>query len=787
MNEVYFNNKKDVPRFRRISTRIILVIVPTALLILALFLGLTYYFFRNQILSENNEKTNEMLEKTILQIRIELLNNSSISQHFAEYGECVTKESIENGELENYIKNVIFRNDNTMSGGVWYEPYALYPDKYHFGPFAYIDDGGKFWVPNYGDEVDYFQTQWYQSGIASKGEVIWSEIYNDPVSTQNMITSSVPFFDETGKPRGLGTADMNLKDVEKIVSGISIGNTGKLFLLSAAGQYISYWDNSRTLADTIFFDHDHDLRKIGEDALGGKITRGEYTLSGRKYTVYFRHIADVDWYLVALIDNSVLNNMMLLNIFILAVIPLFGVLLIVLAAFDLSQYIKKVTSKINKFSKISSEEDFANRIPITENDEFGIMENNLNHMMGQLEELQKKALKESENAKSASQAKSLFLANMSHEMRTPLNAIIGMTSIANASPSAEKKEYCLKKIADASTHLLGVINDVLDMSKIEANKLDISLVEFNFEKMLQKAVNVINFKVEEKSQNFSVSIDKNIPRTLIGDDQRLLQVITNLLSNAVKFTPENGYVRLDTLLKTEEAGLCTIEISVTDTGIGISDEQQQRLFLSFEQAESGTARRFGGTGLGLAISKRIVEMMGGNIWLKSTLGKGAAFIFTVKLLRGDEAQQSRLSLAETASDETETDRVSLYRFDGFRILLAEDVEINREIVISLLESTGIEIDEAENGVKAVDMFSAEPDRYDLILMDIQMPEMDGYEASKRIRSLAFPKAKIIPIIAMTANVFREDIDACLAAGMNAHIGKPIALEEVLVNLKMFLP
>jgi signal transduction histidine kinase/CheY-like chemotaxis protein len=516
-----------------------------------------------------------------------------------------------------------------------------------------------------------------------------------------------------------------------------------------------------------------------------------------------------------------------------------------------------------------------------------------------------------EEAKAASRAKSDFLSNMSHEMRTPMNAIIGMTAIAKSSSDIERKDYCLNKIDGASAHLLGVINDILDMSKIEANKFELSPVEFDFEKMLLKVANIINFKIDEKRQNFTVHIDKNIPRNLIGDDQRLSQVITNLLGNAVKFTPEGGAISLETRFVKEEDGVCTIQIEVIDTGIGVSLEQQQRLFTSFEQAESSTSRKFGGTGLGLAISKRIVELMGGEIWIESEPDNGSTFAFTVRAERGQERRHDILSpgvdwknirvlVADDAQDVREymkeimngfgvtcdiaasgeealklVDRMGAYDlcfvdwkmpgmdgielsriiksdtdnksvvimisatewnvieeeahsvgvdkflskpifpssiadcinecfgaavalesgadktgetdcFEGYCVLLAEDVEINREIVASLIEPTKLMIEYAENGVEAVEMFSAAPDKYDMIFMDVQMPEMDGYEASRRIRSLGIPRAKEIPIVAMTANVFREDIEKCLASGMNAHVGKPLNFDDVLVRLREYL-
>jgi signal transduction histidine kinase len=402
-----------------------------------------------------------------------------------------------------------------------------------------------------------------------------------------------------------------------------------------------------------------------------------------------------------------------------------------------------------------------------------------------------------DQAKKASQAKGDFLANMSHEMRTPMNAIIGMTAIGKAARDIEKKEYCLGKIEEASTHLLGVINDILDMSKIEANKFELSIEEFEFEKMIQKVSNVINFRVEEKHQIFTIAIDKDIPPSLIGDDLRLSQVIANLLSNAVKFTPDQGVIKLEAVLEKAsgakgmdgEDGICTIRISVTDSGIGISPEQQARLFSSFQQADSSTSRKFGGTGLGLAISKRIVEMMEGFIWVDSKPGKGSVFTFTVPLKVGkavadkDDTGTGENSIGQNAGSETEVQD----NFAGYRILLAEDVEINREIVLTLLEPTKVSVECAENGELAVRIFNASPDAFDMIFMDIQMPLMDGYEAARVIRASVASNAKTIPIIAMTANVFKEDIAKCFEAGMNGHVGKPLDFEDVLVQLRKYLP
>ena len=378
----------------------------------------------------------------------------------------------------------------------------------------------------------------------------------------------------------------------------------------------------------------------------------------------------------------------------------------------------------------------------------------------------------------AAHAKGAFLSNMSHEIRTPLNAIIGMTAIGKISDDVDAIRYTLEKIEDASTHLLGIVNDVLDMSKIDSGKFELSLEAFDFERMIQRVVNVISYKAEEKAQAFTVDIDKRIPAVLIGDDQRLAQVITNLVGNAIKFTPEGGAIALRANLLEETDAACIIQVEVTDNGIGISQEQQKKLFMTFQQAETNTSRKYGGTGLGLSISKSIVGMMQGRVWVESQLGEGATFAFTAQLHKVGDAQTAQPEAGETDAEPA--------LFAGKRILLAEDIEINCEIVKSLLEPTQAEIIIAVNGAEAVRTFSQSPDTFDLILMDIQMPEMDGYEATRRIRQLDAANAGTIPIVAMTANAFKEDIERCLKAGMDGHIAKPLDMGEVMRVLQLYL-
>jgi len=396
-----------------------------------------------------------------------------------------------------------------------------------------------------------------------------------------------------------------------------------------------------------------------------------------------------------------------------------------------------------------------------------------------------------EIAEQSSRAKSEFLARMSHEMRTPMNAIIGMTTIYNSTDDPKRKNYCIDKINEASKHLLGVINDVLDMSKIEADKFEIFYSKFDLKQMLKRITEVMLFQIEEHKQQLMVNVNPNIPELVVTDEQRLAQVITNLLSNAVKFTPDGGEISLAAEKVSDENNCCVIRFTVKDNGIGISKEQQKRLFVPFEQADGSISRKFGGTGLGLSISRHIIKILGGNIRTESEMGKGSSFIFEIPVKKPESSNLIKIKSLPSKKDVNEADmqegtESSNGIFSGRRILLAEDVEINREILFALLEHTGIHIDSAEDGKAALEKFTAAPDSYDLILMDIHMPNMDGYETTTRIRKSGLIGADSIPIVAMTANVFREDIERCLSSGMNSHLGKPVDATEVIAQLKEYL-
>ena len=391
------------------------------------------------------------------------------------------------------------------------------------------------------------------------------------------------------------------------------------------------------------------------------------------------------------------------------------------------------------------------------------------------------------DAETASKAKSEFLSRMSHEIRTPMNAIIGLSEIASGSDDIGRIKSCLLKIEHSSRHLLGIINDILDISKIEAGKLVLEEEEFSLSTNIGFVVSIVQPRAKEKNISIDLSTPNLVHDVVRSDSLRLNQVLLNLLSNAIKFSDDGSQIDLHLEELPRDADdpddplgeLCKFRFSVRDYGIGIDKKQAARIFQPFEQAGAGISRQYGGTGLGLAISKRIVEMMGGKFSLETEPDKGSTFSFTIRAAAW-EKRDAPDGGALTATPETEDGGTASFDFSGRRALIVDDIEINREIIAELLAPTGLLAEHAEDGRQAVRQFEHSSEGYyDLILMDLQMPVMDGLEATKKIRALSRGDAKTVEIVAMTANVMKEDIDQALSAGMNGHIGKPIDIKRTL--------
>ena len=370
-------------------------------------------------------------------------------------------------------------------------------------------------------------------------------------------------------------------------------------------------------------------------------------------------------------------------------------------------------------------------------------------------------------AEDAAQAKSAFLANMSHEIRTPMNVIIGLTHLMMRDAHDPTTSDRLAKVGDAAMHLLDIINDILDLSKIDAGKLALAPVDFSVDALLARATALVTDGARRKG--LALTVDRgDLPQALRGDALRLSQILVNLLSNAVKFTSRGSVVlRCDVLARAGSEW--TVRFAVRDTGVGISAEAQERLFSPFEQADGSTTRRFGGTGLGLSIARELAQLMGGGVGVESEPGRGSVFWFTAKLQSAGAQEQDAPSPRDAAVASRGVEQTLKERHRGARVLIADDNRINQELATELLRLVDLQVEVADNGRIAVDM--TRRGGYDLILMDMQMPEMDGLEATRLIRGV--PELDSTPIVAMTASAFGADRDACLAAGMNDHIGKPV--------------
>ncbi len=378
-------------------------------------------------------------------------------------------------------------------------------------------------------------------------------------------------------------------------------------------------------------------------------------------------------------------------------------------------------------------------------------------------------IKSKEIAESATKSKSRFLANMSHEIRTPMNGIIGMANILKTTSLTEEQQDHLSLISISANNLLAIINDILDLSKIESDQLNMENIDFDLIENINDIIKISQIKTNEKGIYLNVIFEKNTPRFVKGDPIRLNQIILNLVNNAVKFT-EKGGVDVFVSLAEEKEDSIFLKFKVVDSGQGISAEGQKKLFKEFSQVYSYTSRKHGGTGLGLAISKKLAEKMNGEIGVESELGKGSTFWFTVQLNKGSSAEK----LSREIND------INICESDAtLKILLAEDNLINQKVAKMTLEKMGHYVDIAENGEVAVEKFLA--NEYDLILMDVQMPIMNGIDATRQIRKIeeAIDKSKGIRIVAMTANVMKQDKEEYLASGMDDFVSKPFKINELL--------
>ena len=447
------------------------------------------------------------------------------------------------------------------------------------------------------------------------------------------------------------------------------------------------------------------------------------------------------------------------------IILMISILLSLILAFIFQKIITKpIFMLYNTMNKISINKDYSIRSKIRSKDEIGQLSDGFNSMIFQIEQQTNYLNKAKEKAVVSLKAKERFLANMTHELRTPLNSIIGLSNLLSETELKSEQNNYLNNIKSSSSHLLNIINDLLEYSKLGANKLQFEKREFEITKIIERIEGSMKFELQKKNLKFSTYINKDVKHILIGDEHRLNQILINLIGNAIKFTPE-GSIKLEVYKLFETESVINIEFKIIDTGIGIKKEKQKIIFDSFSQASDGITREYGGTGLGLSITKELIEHQGGEIKVESTKNKGSVFSFIIPYKKKKNAN-TVLNLKQN------------YAPNNIKILVVDDNDMNLLFTKSLLIKRKFDVETSNNGNDAIDKIKN--DNFNIILMDLYMPEIDGYETTRKIRLLDNENKKNIPIIALTAAATIIEIDRCFKVGMNDYLIKPFEVEK-LVN------
>ncbi|MBD0401116.1 response regulator [Flammeovirga sp. EKP202] len=569
-----------------------------------------------------------------------------------------------------------------------------------------------------------------------------------------------------------------LNNNTQIVTGVIFDKEQRLFAIYSKTALLQAKDKNIELYDKVILDKDW------------QISHAEFIPSFSQNNTTFALLENyLDIYVSTFDENGRINTVYLrsdltsirerITTYFFMFFLIVGSVLIFVSTLSvpLQRSISKPILELERIANIiSKKKDYSIRIKDRRDDEIGLLIDAFNGMLSKIELQNESLIHAKEVAESSAKAKQEFLANMSHEIRTPINGVMGMTDLLQDTKLNEEQKHLLKVLKSSASHLLVVINDILDISKIESGKLSFEEQVIDVKEVTSSIIDAFSIQTNQKGLNTILDISKKVPERIVGDPVRLKQVLINLYSNAVKFTFD-GSIIISVRNKFENDKKVTLQFSVKDTGIGIEKDKIDHIFNSFTQASNETTRKFGGTGLGLSISKQLVELQGGQMYIESTVDLGSTFYFEItfkKYIATTKAVSNASSLQKNTAEVQD-------KPSSKKILLVEDNEVNQMLVLRLLKKWGYVSDLAENGKIALEKLS-ETD-YDLILMDVHMPEMDGYSATKEIRS-SFPASKRdVPIIAMTASALKGEFERCKKAGMNDYISKPFKKDNLLQKVQ----
>ena len=681
----------------------------------------------------------------------------------------VKLDNKEKASIRKSLNKTVLSLPYISTAGVFFEPGTVDKNKVMF--YTYKDAGNNVYFSDEeqakSQNYNYLNEYWYKYSIEqfkqNNGKIWINANYCPLFGNEDPVMSFIlPIADDNNRVIGLVKIDWAIKTIENSLDNIMPTKNSKIFFGSKELNYFIICDKKRSTDDKIKKWTDYNPRyKIPPTK--GKISFEKMKIKKNTYIIFSTRLDNDIIMNICVPRREIYASIDLPNIFICIFIILFITVALITTLYFVSKTLIKPLELLNKNVKLIGDGDLDKKLEINSNDEVGELANSFNLMTDNLKQHIEK-----------NKAKNRFVANMSHEIRTPLNGILGFLRLLSITKLTDEQKDYVEEIKNSSVILLTTINDILDYSKGEANKIILEQISFNVKNLIKDLSLYIKTNLNNKNIETVADFDENIPENILGDEVRLRQVLINLINNSLKFT-EEGYIKIAAKLIEKTDDEAKIEFSITDTGIGIAKEKQAKVFEEFTQADESTTRKYGGTGLGLAICNNIITLMESELKLDSEEGKGTSFYFTINFKIDN-------SCIERPEEQVQLDEIFA---KSAKILVAEDNLTNQKFIGKFLNKLGLECEIVSNGQEAFDLFKNK--QFDLILLDCQMPVMDGYEAAISIRNYEKEQnLKPIPIIALTANAFSSNEEKCLSVGMNDIITKPVKMDNMITKFNKYL-